>query len=277
MILLLDCNFLCYRAFHSMGDLKHGDVPTGVLFGFFRELITLHHRFNTDRFVFCFDRGHGKRSALCSDYKAKRTHGDDTARAQLSEQVRKLRKYLYQIGYRNILSQPGYEADDMIACAADKVPDDTEAVIVSADKDLWQLIRHNISCYNPITKRTVTDSSFVRDWGISPAQWPHVKAIAGCSSDNIQGVRGVGEKTAAKWVKGQYRDGHKINQLINNSLDCITRNLKLVVLPFPGAESRAIVPDKVDGRAWKEVMVKLGMESLKSEMPWRQRCGRRMR
>src|SRR6185436_3339106 len=133
-------------------------------------------------------------------------------------------------------AQDGYEADDLNASICHAHPK-RRKVIVSADSDLYQLLQDNwprkgsTRVYHPITQITLDAGGFEIRYGINPQQWARLKAIAGCSSDEIPGVPGVGEKTAAKFLQG---NGGPRSVGIAFEAKLINRNLQLTTLPFPG-------------------------------------------
>lgn len=262
---LLDCNFLVYRAHYAMPTLSVDGKATGATFGFLRDLRTFQDLWAPCRFVFAFDGGIAKRREILPGYKQKRKPATDEQkeiREAIYSQIKRLRtKILPRLGYRNILWTQDYEADDQIAAACKAIPDDDSAVIVSADQDMWQLITANVYCYNPITSRSVTFQSFYKKWGLDPSLWVHVKAAAGCRSDEIPGIKGVGELTAAAWYRGTLSSGDKAKKL-EKQLDIQTRNLKLVRLPFPGTPWPEWHKDVANETRWRKVCKRLGLDYL---------------
>lgn len=268
MWLVIDSNYLAHRAYHAMKGLSHEGDSTGMLFGFLRDVRQLDDQFRPSRTFFCFDRGRGARREVYPGYKADRDQRYEDATPEEQDgikefrgQVRKLaRYYLPTIGYRNIISQPGYEADDHIAAVVDvrKAP----VVIVSADQDLWQLLAADVTQYNPQTGRVATVDTLQAEYGLLPSQWVMVKAIAGCKSDNVPGVAGVGEKTAAKWILGKLNPTTKTCQNIDAAVGMIARNMQLVSLPFGGTEVPRVLEDHVTRDGWRQVLKELGIRSL---------------
>lgn len=285
--LLIDSNFLAYRAYHAMGDLSFGAIKTGVVYGFLKEIIALQDRFATTRVAFCFDHGNPKRKEVLACYKQKRhalremTEEEQKARIFMRQQVEKLREeYLPAIGYRNIFAQWGYEADDMIASLCQTLDDNDEAIIVSADADLWQLIRGNVTFFRPsIFKqlpRVITLQSFKKEHGIHPKYWARVKALAGCKSDEIPGVGGVGEKTALRYLKGELKQGSAARLAIRAGFDrgVVSTNMRIVRLPFEGTQRLKLREDELTEKGWKEVCATLGLRSLVNDSPFTQRASR---
>lgn len=269
--LVLDCNYLCYRSHFAMRKIYHDGDPTGATFGFFRDIVDLRDRFDTQNFVFCFDHGCGKRKELLSTYKESRESKSAIEleeRAVIQKQIQDLRtKHLHRLGFKNVISQPGYEADDMIASIVRySLSDEDDAVIISSDKDLLQLLDCRTIIYNPGAKKLTNAKSFREEWGIDPTIWADIKAFAGCATDDIPGIDGVGEKTAVKWFLSQLTPGTKKYEAMSQGLDVYNRNIKLTRLPFPGVEIFKIFEDKIDRDAWREITGRMGMKSIKERV-----------
>lgn len=267
--LVLDCNYLLWRAHHSTGHLSHGEEATGAVFGFFKAVETLKTRFGTDRLIFCFDHGKSLRKQEFPWYKNKpqKLNADDLRQdEEVRRQIEKLKAdYLPGLGYANVLYQKGYEADDVIFSVV-RAYLDRKFVVVSGDRDLYQALNPNarVSIYHPREDRTVTYDSFVRQYGIQPKTWPKVKAVGGCVSDRVPGMAGVAEKTALMYARGLCTP-HKAKAIdkwcATDQLykDC----LKVVTLPYPGTRKFAIDEDAFDRSAWDRLCDTLGFKSLR--------------
>lgn len=263
--LLLDCNYLVWRAHYSTGHLSHKGTPTGSIFGFFKTINELQNRFATTRLVFCFDHGRSKRYKLSKKYKSNRELTEE--KIEVHKQINALKfKYLKKVGYKNICYAKGYEADDIIASIAKNIKYPHHAIIVSADKDLMQLLDYDqrIQVYNPSSKKLYTHSMFMQEFGISPNRWAEVKAMAGCSSDNIEGIPGVGEKTAIKELTvgttGKVKD--KIKKY-NSNEKWKKKQIKLVTIPYKGCPVFKLKKDVLDPQACAKLLDNLGFQSLK--------------
>ena len=269
--LLLDCDYLAHRAKYVFGDLSDGGSATGVVYGFLKDILTLRERFDTDKFIFCWDSGWSKRAEIYPEYKQNRKKKEFTKEEQefdnaFRDQINALRfVYLPKIGYHNIFFQEGYEGDDIIAMACKSLLCDLEeAVIVSADHDLYQLIHRHITCFNPRTREHMTLGGFKRKHNIHPRDWAKVKAIAGCSSDNVAGIEGVGDVTALKYLKKELKTTTKAYQNIQDGWDDIVlRNKPLVKLPFKGTKSIRFEKDNITQEGWDSVCKALGMKSIR--------------
>jgi len=268
--LILDTPYLCHRAKHSTPELQHEGMSTGILYGVLRDILTLQQQFQTKHIVFCWDYGFGLRKTLNINYKANRVPSTDPVTVEFEtefrEQMNKLRqRYLPKIGFRNVFYQKGYEADDIIASICHKLPKDEYGVIVSGDHDMYQLLSPNISIYKP-GKGTYTARNFKREFGIPAKHWVYVKALAGCSSDNVKGIQGVGEKTAIKYMKKQLNRTHKVYARIKAEKDAMLKtNVPLVRLPYKGVDTFKLRDDKVTQKGWDNVCDALGMKSLRDK------------
>lgn len=269
--LLLDVSNLAHRAFHALGDLSYDGEPTEVLYGIFRDITELQTLYSTKHCAFAFDGGYDKRVQLFPGYKRSRfvdpigiTPEEREARHNLKRQINQLRtRFLPDIGYQNVFRQEGVEADDVIASVCLGLGKSDEVIIVSSDSDLLQLLSPRVIIWNPVKKQPVTYKSFTEKWKISPSQWADVKALAGCKTDDVPGIRSIGEITAAKFLSGRLKTDSKSYEYIIACNNVWDRNIKLTRLPIPGTKKFRLVPDdSVTDSSWNEVMDVLGMQSL---------------
>jgi len=270
--LILDCNFLCHKAFHALKhlNLSHKDIPTGVIFGFMKELNSLSELHQCGNFVFCFDEGFNLRENVLPTYKEKRrdkvlelTEEEQKSKKEFYKQVTKLRdKYLPLAGFRNIFHQDGYEGDDIMASVAENLPKGDLATIVTSDQDLFQCITKRVDFYDPSKRQLLTKERFKFLYGICPSKWGMVKSIGGCSTDEVPGVKGVGEPTAIKYLKGNLPNHYKVFEAIESKKGSkiIARNKKIVVLPMKGTKKYKPKKEKVPPN-WSAVAAKLGFQT----------------
>lgn len=269
--LIVDCDNLCWRTFH--GFANGFDAPAqGMVYGFFRSLFALQDRFDADGTVLAFDNGQSLRAKVYPAYKA--------ARKQLASEktkaVQECRRWIHKLrddilptlGYGNVLHAPGYEADDVIASVCKSGAIDYEAVIVSTDKDLWQLLTGDVSIWNH--KEMITRNIFIaRHEGLKPDWWSVVKAIAGCPSDGIKGVGGIGEKSAVKFLLGDLKVTDRYFKKATTQEACRTRreNEKLTRLPYKGTPSFALRADHIDLEEWARLCKELNMTPVRGFSP----------
>jgi len=250
---IIDTSHLAYAALYSVGDLAIGDVATGVLFQFLSRILQVGCKYKTNSILFAFDTptSSGVRRKFYPDYKVKRgaKHDDpekQVAIASMYQQLDMLRtEILPQLGFTNIYRVDGFESDDIIASlvgvdipnAGARLPlgvnDTDKFCIVSNDGDLYQVLGKNnrVFMLNLASQKTYTHKDFVEEYGIDPVQWSLVKSIAGCNTDEVEGIAGVGETTAVKFIKKELPTHHKTYTAITNGTDIINRNTYLVRLP----------------------------------------------
>lgn len=273
--LLIDSNYLCYRSFFTTGSMKSGGLPTGVIYGFLRDMVTLQDRFSTNNLIFCFDHGRGLREKAFPFYKAKRREKQkqDIAKTleyeELREQICELKEQILpELGITAICYTDGYEADDVIASFVfNNLDHANDLVIVSGDKDLYQLLLPGVTMFNPRGEVTMNRKRFKKEYGIPPCDWPEVKAIAGCVSDDIPGIKGVGEKTALKYMQWELNEKLASYKKIRESRELIERNLKLIKLPYEGCPVFKIPTrpmETINQKLWKQVMDRFDIKSLRS-------------
>jgi len=273
MRLVIDCSYLCYRSLHTLGDLSQGEKKVGIIFGFLRQILKLSDQFKTNKFVFCWDSRKSYRKLIYPDYKGQRrvdmTEEESENYEIALEQFDEIReKVLPYMGFNNIFHQTGYEADDLIAHIVYRIPDDT--VIVSADKDLFQLLRKDR--FTPVKMwnfNAINDEDrFSGDWfGLKPKDWIKVKAIAGCTSDNIAGLPGVGDLTAAKYVAGALKQERldAIKNRLSKFESGYALNHRLVALPYGGIKPIRITTlyeDYIDEKKFRLCFGQYGFRSL---------------
>ena len=202
--MLIDGNSLTYRAFFALPtDLAtaSGQV-TNAVYGFASMLINLVKDQQPDRIVVAFDRPEPTfRHKALPSYKANRESSPDILRQQMG-----LVRQLVELLGIPIVEIVGFEADDVLATLATRSAEAGEdALIVTGDRDSYQLVRdpHIKGMYN---KRGVSDYALYDEAGIfertgvTPAKYQVYAALRGAPSDNLPGVPGVGEKTAAKLI-----------------------------------------------------------------------------
>lgn len=268
--LVLDGNYLCWRTFFTTGRLANG-----VTFGLLRDVQYLTEQHATPHVVFTFDHGKGIRESISPTYKSTRrakvlTEDEAEQIAEMRRQVEEIKSTtLKECGFKNVFYQTGYEADDVCAAVVEHLPDDDQCVVVSADRDLLQLIDARVSVWDPHRKIATTIDGFREYWQIEPTHWRQVKAIAGCPTDDVRGVPGVGEITAAKFLRNEMGPGNAKWEAIHAFLNTpqYEINLRLVTLPLPGVNDFELSDATVSQRDWNKVAARFGMKSLKDKQP----------
>ncbi len=195
-IILIDAHALCYRAFYAVKDLRNSKgAPTNAVFGFVNILKKLLTRYQPSFVAACFDVGrYSKRKEKYVEYKAHRSAMPEDMLLQMpviKEVVTAFRIPQFAV--------EGYEADDVIAVLTRRFSvSGVEVIIVSDDKDLYQLLAPGISIYNSRRDTLLNADDTKERFGVAPSQMVDYLALAGDTSDNIPGVDGIGEVTAQK-------------------------------------------------------------------------------
>lgn len=243
-LMVLDGNSLAYRAFFALPTdmiTANGQV-TNAIYGFTSMLLTLMRDHKPEGVVVVFDRKEPTfRHEAAPEYKAQREAQPDI----LYQQLDLIREMLTKMGIVAI-DAAGFEGDDLIATIADRaLKADDDLIIVTGDRDNYQLVAdpHIRVLYN---KRGVSDYALYDEAGIfertgvTPAQYSQYAALRGDPSDNLDGVPGVGEKTAAKLITKyktieavfDHADDQtpKLRQSLIESRERVLRNAQLMIL-----------------------------------------------
>lgn len=200
---LIDGNSIAYRAFYALPEdlaTKSGQV-TNAVFGFTRMLIRLIKDHHPEGVAVAWDVSRETfRTESYPEYKANRSKAPDHFRSQLPL----IDEVLTALNIEQ-LRREGYEADDIIATLAKRaVADGWDVLIVTGDRDAFQLVDehvHVLYTRRGISDTVVADEDWVTErYGVTPAQYVEYAALRGDTSDNLPGVPGVGEKTAAKLI-----------------------------------------------------------------------------
>ncbi|OYN80641.1 DNA polymerase I [Mycolicibacterium sphagni] len=203
-LMLLDGNSLAFRAFYALPaenfKTKNG-LTTNAVYGFTAMLINLLRDEQPTHVAAAFDVSRQTfRSERYPEYKANRSATPDEFRGQIEI----TKEVLAALGI-TVLAEPGFEADDIIATLATQAEQEAYRVlVVTGDRDSLQLVSPDVTVLYP--RKGVSDltrftpEAVVEKYGLTPAQYPDFAALRGDPSDNLPGIPGVGEKTAAKWI-----------------------------------------------------------------------------
>ena len=276
---LIDGNSIAYRAFYALPDdlaTKSGQVTNSV-FGFTRMLIRLLKDHDPDGVAVAWDVSRKTfRTESYPEYKAQREKAPDHFRSQLP-----LIDEVLDALQIHQLRMEGYEADDIIASLAKKaVGDGWDVLIVTGDRDAFQLVDSQIKVLytrRGISDTIIADSAYVEErYGIEPDQYVDYAALRGDNSDNLPGVPGVGEKTAAKLVS-QYGSVEGVYEAVADQTPKLRENLaanreqvflnKQLMRLVDDLEVEVSTPE-LGTKEWDRTTVKKLFDSLEFHSMW---------
>lgn len=261
-LILVDGNNLLFRSYYATaynGNFMKNSkgFPTNGLFGFTNMINKILDEEQPTHIIVAFDKGKTFRHEKYKDYKAGRIEMPD----ELKQQFPVAKELLTKMGitYYEI---ENYEADDIIGTFAEFCENDPEytGTIISSDKDLLQLVTKTVNIKLLKSKDYVryTEESFKQEWGIDPINIIDLKALMGDSSDNIKGVKGIGEKGALKLLH-EYK-----------TLDGIYENIDNI----KGATKEKLIAGKQDAyesyelaTIYKEVPMEININDLEYREP----------
>lgn len=282
-LVLIDGKSVFYRGYYAMGSLSLPDgTPTGGVYGFAAISMEIVKRINPTKVIVAWDSktSVSKRRAIYPDYKAGRIKPGDDFYAQIPL----LKDLILALGW-SFVEVDDYEADDIIGTfsrEADETlgPDgkcEYETYIISSDLDMLQIVDDNthmwriLKGFSNIEKIDV--SEIEAKYGIKKSQFLDFKALKGDASDNIPGVLGIGEKTAAKLLNGYgtldgvYENLDKITGSTKDKLeagkDSAYLSLRLAKIMFDAPVKLAEIPDFIfDPSRVANALKKLQFNSL---------------
>jgi DNA polymerase-1 len=236
---LIDGHSYVYRAFYAIKGLTNSKgFPTNAIYGFTNMLLKIIREKKPEGFAVFFDSPvPTERHHLFAGYKAHRPEMP----SDLALQLPHIRKMISAFRIK-VFEVPGIEADDLIGTISKKTAAGGARVfIVTADKDMLQLVDEHIKIYDPIKDR-VLDAGYVKEkFGVGPERVTEVMALMGDTADNIPGIKGVGEKTA-KELLSSFADldellqhperikKERLRQLISENKDVVVLSRKLATI-----------------------------------------------
>ncbi len=250
-ICLIDGSGYIYRAFYAIPPMTRPRdmTPINAVYGFTSMMMQFFKDNQYDCIGVVFDaKHHNFRNDIYPEYKATRKETPP----ELIPQFPIMREAVKAFNVVSV-EEEGFEADDLIASYTKAALDEEmEVVIVSADKDLMQLMGPHVSVYDPMKRQMLDREDVEAKFGVSPGQVIDVQSLAGDTSDNVPGVRGIGVKTAAELIKefgsleNLLDNADKIPQarrreLITNGKEMALLSKKLVTL-----EENAPLPRPID-------------------------------
>jgi DNA polymerase-1 len=253
---ILDGPGFLFRAYHALPFLSTSrGVPSHAVFGMSTMLWKVLREDSPDYFAVAWDPpGPTFREEKFAAYKETRSPTPSDLRSQIPYV-----KTLFEALHLPVLEVPGFEADDVLGTVVERTRDlPIELVLVTSDKDMLQLVSPRVRVFSTTGRggdRVVFDEAAVKaKWGVEPAQIPDILALMGDSIDNIPGVPGVGEKTAAKLI-GQFGSVERLYEnlsLVPGKLrETLAANRKQALLSRELATVSTRVPIEVDLEAFR--------------------------
>ena len=256
-LVIIDGKSVFYRGYYAMGALSLSDgTPTGGVYGFAAIAMEIVNKLNPTKVVVAWDSksSTSKRRAIYEAYKAGRIKpGED-----FYTQIPLLEELIHDLGW-NFVELPDYEADDIIGTLSKQADDlgDWETYIISSDLDMLQIVDENTHMWRILKGFTNIEQIDIAEieakYGIKKSQFLDLKSLKGDSSDNIPGVPGIGEKTAAKLLN-DYKDLDGIyahldditgstKTKLENGKDSAYMSKKLAAIMFDAPVSLNDLPD----------------------------------
>lgn len=283
VLVLIDGNAILHRAYHAMPPLTNPEgKQVNAIYGFFGILLNILHDQNPTYLTICFDRSKPTiRQSMYAGYHAHRPPMDAELAGQIGgidELLQRLRAKTYALD--------GYEGDDLIGTLSKKAVEEikgVEVVIVTGDRDMFQLVTKQVKVLMPvsgITKSALFDEAAVEaKYGVHPSQFIDYKALIGDASDGYPGVTGIGPKTASGLLK-QYKT---FDNLYNSIPDlpekvgvklatdaeqaALAKKLATIITDAPiSFDEKECLVNKLDMAALKEGFEKNGFRSLIARM-----------
>jgi DNA polymerase-1 len=260
-VLFIDALNTFLRSYAAIPTLDDNGNHIGGMSGFLKSVGAVVRDFKPSRVVIVFDGkgGSQRRRKIYSDYKSNRKpptrlnrQYDMTTEQQETENMKWQLVTLIEMLEClpvTIFTLDNIEADDVIAYASELITaQGGESIIYSTDKDFLQMVTDTTKVYNPVKKKTFDVNTVVETYGVHPDNFVYYRALLGDKSDNIDGIRGAGEKTVLKllpelvgnastidydFIEQKYTDVKKKPKLIETILDnkdILDRNMQLMQL-----------------------------------------------
>ncbi len=199
VLYLFDGSAFLYRSFFALPPLTTSSgFPTGAIYGFLRSILAILKTEKPNYMAIAFDLPTPTQRKLAySEYKSQRPPTPDPLKVQIPV----IKELINLLGIK-LLEMPGYEADDLIAYLTQKAKKEGFKVkIYSPDKDVLQLVEGSqVVVINPISEEVFDENKVIEKFGVPPQKLADYLALVGDKTDNIEGVKGVGPKTAINLI-----------------------------------------------------------------------------
>ncbi len=284
-MVLIDGKAVFYRAYHALGNLTSPEgQPTGGVYGFAQMVLKAYADLKPDYAILTWDKAKTaltKRLAMYPEYKATRKVMPDDFKAQIPHVM----EFAAAMGLP-LVELDGYEADDIIGTIIEQADKNLEIIVVTNDRDTFQLLDNHPHVSIFMQRRGMTDTEIIdaakayERYGFKPDQVIDYKALAGDSSDNIPGVPGVGDKTAVgllaeyKSLDGIYEHldeiPGKVQEKLRDNKDIAYLSYKLATImcdaPYK-LDLEKVRVGNVDRQALHNLFRNMGFKSLLDKLP----------
>ena len=280
-LFLIDGNSLAYRAFFALPETiaTSRGVPTNAIFGFASMLVKILTDYGVKPTLVAWDAGMSGREVQYEEYKAERRKRPDL----LSEQWPHLSPLVEAMGYQNVKVE-GFEADDVIATLVTQAREKgIDVMVVTGDRDMFQLVQPGVrvmATSRGITDTVVYDEQAVLDrYGIPADKITDFYGLKGDTSDNIPGVPGIGDKTAAQLLQefgtleevlanvDKISGAKRKENLVNHADDArVSKQLATAIRDVP-------VDVDLDSGRWRRSRTARGCASTSASSSCAIRCG----
>lgn len=220
-VTIIDTFGFFLRAYFALPKLTSSDgSPTGLLTGFINFIHKLQKELSTDYLIFALDSKSSFRKEIYPEYKANRKESAKDLITQLEIAI----SWIEKMGFGTLMVD-GFEADDIISSVTKLAKENFNVRIISNDKDLYQLIdKDRVLVYDWVKKSLIDEQKCIEKFGIKPQNFIDFQAILGDSSDNVPGVKGIGQKGASKLIN-EWETLENIYQNIDSITPARTKKL----------------------------------------------------
>ena len=230
LVVAIDFNNFFFQSYYGEKLYNSKGKNINAVKTFFFKLKNIKDSLNPDYFVLCNDLSRERtfRRKLYKGYKANRKPKDDDA----VYQMRCVEQLCSLLGFP-FINREEYEADDIMGMISKYCTEhDMDCILVSSDRDLYQLAGERVYIYSPRLKEYINDGWLMENYGVTPDEWIELKILQGDRSDNIPGIQGIGEVSALRLIKE-----YKTIDEIYNHLGYLKPKLKQLLL-----DGKEIIP-----------------------------------
>lgn len=276
-MVIIDGSSLLFRAFYALPLLSKDGIYTNAVYGFLRMMLSIYKKLDPDYIAVSFDKDrHSFRTDMYAEYKGNRKPAPD----ELVPQFTLILDVLRVMGVA-VYEPAGYEGDDVLGTLSKRYEEEMPVYVVTGDRDALQLSDDRVTVL--LTQKGIsqmaemTPAAIMEKYHITPRQVIDMKALMGDSSDNIPGVKGVGEKTALKLITAydtldniyahidDIKGAVKKKLIADKDAAYLSRDLATIRRDIPIESTLEEMRQPVHVKEMQELFTRLGMESMVKE------------